>query len=800
MASNPSPNKPCPEGTPAANAPPPPQGMLGVTADFILRAKLRLFLIIFVTAVAIALLVSRTTVKGITVLPEGTYAQRSIRAPYDFEIVDDVATIKKQDDAKYSVPPILGYDPEVLDRAKFRVLSAFATAQASLRRRDAAELPTEGGTEEVINARFAEDLPEEFTPEELGVLYDADYNQAIGDIAVALLDTQSEAYVTDELPLIDKLQADEEGRVRTDKVLIRDLTAEAKPTPMDETKVITLEQARQIIEQAGEKIAGDIPPAAVPVVVKIAKSLVTPNVRVMADETQERRAAAVREVIPVRIVYKKNQLIVGEGHHVTTEQAMVLRWLSEHESGVATIPRVLGLAILLSILVYFAFYVSDVNIPAFNISERDFTFLGINLVLTLVFFRLFMFLGDILALQSPLFSPTAMLFLFPIAGAAMLVRLVLRFEVALVFSVCLALMARQLVSADLPIAPYVLISSLIGIHGVADATRRFEAIKAGLRVAAINVAMIVCVLLLQGKFEGMWTILVSGLAGGLLSGLIVVAMAPLAEGIFRYLTPFSLMELASYEHPLLQQIMTKTPGTFQHSVTISALSEAAAEEIGADALLCRVGALFHDCGKSLHPEWFVENQAQGNPHDRLDDPFRSAEIIMQHVPDGVELALEHRLGDRIIDFIKEHHGTTMVSYFYNKAVRNAGEPCSVDPALFRYPGPTPQTRETAILMIADATEATSRTLKDRSYESVREMIDKTIARLREAGQFDHAPITQYDLAAIRESFCRVLTGVGKDRAAEIPRSEQSPNFDVTPEPTPRRRAGDRAPDAAGGVA
>ncbi|MCZ7585793.1 MAG: HDIG domain-containing protein [Deltaproteobacteria bacterium] len=479
-------------------------------------------------------------------------------------------------------------------------------------------------------------------------------------------------------------------------------------------------------------------------------------------------------------MYKKNQLIVGDGRSVTAEQAMVLRWLASQENLLTALPRILGLSLLFAILVFAAFYIADVNFPEFTISERDFAFLGTMLLVSLVFLRLFVLLGDLISSRYMLFPARALMYLYPLAAATMLVRFVLRFEIALTFAVCLALMGAFIAPTDMPIALFFLISSLVGAHAMGHAARRADLLKAGLFVGLINVAMLSCFFLLRGTYNDIAVLASSALLGGVLSGITAIALTPIVEWLFGYLTPISLLELANYEHPLLRQIMTNTPGTFQHSVTIGALAESAAERIGADPLLCRVGALYHDAGKSMNPEWFVENQSAVNPHDALHDPVKSAEIIKKHVTDGVALAREHKLGERIIDFILEHHGTNRISYFLAKAREaegNGGQP--FDEAVFRYDGPKPRSKETGIMIVADAVEAISRTMKENTADALRQMIDKTVARLQSTGQLDDAPLTQRDLVQMREAFVGVLAGVHRPR---IDYRDEAPDSNLPPSP------------------
>jgi putative nucleotidyltransferase with HDIG domain len=230
-------------------------------------------------------------------------------------------------------------------------------------------------------------------------------------------------------------------------------------------------------------------------------------------------------------------------------------------------------------------------------------------------------------------------------------------------------------------------------------------------------------------------------------------------------------------------LLLKAPGTYHHTLIVSNMAEEAAVAIGADSLLTRVGSYYHDIGKIIRPYFFIENNTDGeNPHDRI-DPYTSARIIISHVSDGVDLAKKYRLPPGIIDFIKEHHGTTRVEYFYHKAVQMKNDPSEVDESAFRYAGPKPHTSETAILMLADSCEATVRAMHPQTSEEMLELIRSVISRRLMSGQLDNSPLTLRDLTLISEAFVRVLQGIHHPRVkypGEESKSEQKENASRQP--------------------
>jgi putative nucleotidyltransferase with HDIG domain len=245
---------------------------------------------------------------------------------------------------------------------------------------------------------------------------------------------------------------------------------------------------------------------------------------------------------------------------------------------------------------------------------------------------------------------------------------------------------------------------------------------------------------------------------GTLAGFLLTGCLPLVEKLFGIVTDISLLELADGSHPLLQELVRRAPGTYTHSITVATLAEAAAEAIGANPLLVRVGSYFHDVGKMLKPHYFVENQNGENRHDAL-EPALSTLIIIGHVKDGQALARQYRLPPPIIDFIMQHHGTTLVEFFYREAIRlqeSSGNGASVLEPAFRYPGPKPQNRENGILMLADAVESASRALGDPTPGSMRKLVHDLLMKRLLDGQFEESGLTLTELHLIEESLCKSL--------------------------------------------
>jgi putative nucleotidyltransferase with HDIG domain len=327
------------------------------------------------------------------------------------------------------------------------------------------------------------------------------------------------------------------------------------------------------------------------------------------------------------------------------------------------------------------------------------------------------------------------------------------------------------------------LSSLFGVLALGNARRLISFFWAALAVAAAGAAVIWAYRLPLPSTDWMGLLTLTGAAifSGLGSASLALVLQYFTAQVLGMSTPMQLVDLTRPDHPLLRSLLRDSPGTYQHSLQVANLSEQAAERVGADTLLTRVGALYHDIGKTMNPVFFIENQVEGmlNPHDDL-DPIASAQTIIRHVTDGLELGRKHRLPRRILDFIAEHHGTMVTRYQYVKAVNAAqGDESQVNIEDFRYPGPRPQSRETAILLLADGCEARVRAEKPKDDPTLERLIQSLIENRVAIGELDDTDLTLRDLNQITESFIATLRGIYHPRV-QYPKLEKPVS---TEEPT-----------------
>ena len=357
---------------------------------------------------------------------------------------------------------------------------------------------------------------------------------------------------------------------------------------------------------------------------------------------------------------------------------------------------------------------------------------------------------------------TVLPFLFPAAALAMLLTVLAAPQLAIMAVMALAALVGYLGGNNLELAVFVALGGILAAAAVGRGERVNQFFWAGLAAALANVGVLLVFSLQDpdprpagpGPAHG------AGVLNGAVSASLTLAGFFILGGLFDITTSLQFIELARPDHPLLRYILRNAPGTYQHSLQVSNLAEQAAERIGANAMLTRVGALYHDAGKALHPQFFVENQLDGaNVHDML-EPDESARIIINHIRDGMEMARRHRLPTAVRAFIPEHHGTLRTMYQYNRALQAAGGDASkVDPQLYTYPGPRPQSKETALLMLADGCEARARSERPKTEADLDRIVKGVIDDRLASGQLDDTTLTLHDLQLIRKSFVSTLKGV-----------------------------------------
>lgn len=352
----------------------------------------------------------------------------------------------------------------------------------------------------------------------------------------------------------------------------------------------------------------------------------------------------------------------------------------------------------------------------------------------------------------------------PVAAVPMLLGMLLEQRLGIVMGLLVTGLVALRIHAELPLIVGLSVGSFVGGYVVRGIRRRIDFFWAALLVGGAQALTIFCgSLVMEWPFPSALERSAAALVSGILAGLLAYCLLPICETVFQRVTDVTLLEISDLNHPLLRELSVKAPGTYHHSLIVARLAEAACEVVGANALLARVGCYFHDIGKMLHPEYFVENQPPSSSrHDRL-VPSMSSLVILNHVKEGVKLAQRYHLNQAIIDFIPGHHGTGLIYYFYRRALEEVEDETQLKEERFRYPGPKPQTRETAVALLADSSEAASRALSEKNPAKIQEVVRRIINNKFIDGQLDDCDLTLRDLNKISDAFIRVLAGIYHSR-------------------------------------
>lgn len=477
------------------------------------------------------------------------------------------------------------------------------------------------------------------------------------------------------------------------------------------------------------------------------------------EATQKRGAAVVATVEPVYYQIQKGELVLRKGERVSREQQIKLQTLYKSASDPMRWSTAGG-AFLCALLLAVGFFVAPSGKPGTPLRCKDMLLISLLLLLFGIGAKSVYLLS--LRMDSvSLFNSFAAA--FPVAGAVGLVAMVFAARRYCTMGLLLSFFCMLMLQADYPLFIYYFLSGMLATWLVTSAQSRQDVVWS---VIPLTVGQILVwlgtTLLAQTSPAEMPVQLTAVAINSLLSLILLFAVSPVLELTFGYSTRFRLMELMSLEQPLMQELMVTIPGTYHHSLVVANMVEAGAKAIGANSLLCKVAALYHDVGKLSYPEYFIENQFGGpNKHDKL-APSMSALILLSHIKKGTELAERYKLGQEITEIIRQHHGTRLIRFFYQKALNLGEKPRESD---FSYPGPRPQTKEAAILMLADSVEASSRTLSDPTPARIKTHIDTIIKGIFSEGQLDESELTFKDLHFLSENFQRILTGIFHQRIA-----------------------------------
>ncbi len=468
-----------------------------------------------------------------------------------------------------------------------------------------------------------------------------------------------------------------------------------------------------------------------------------PNQVIDRRATDEERRRVREAVPPVMTRILRGEIVVRRGEVLMPAHLERLMRLGLVESPFS-LQRILGMAVISALLLAVtAAYLRQYQPEIWSVDKLLLVW-GLGVVLTVALARI----------MVTRFNP----YLIPGAVGTMLIAVLLRARLALYTAAVLSLLVAIVLGGDWRIGLVTYIGATVGVYAIKRLSHRTDLVVAGLWVGAANVASVLAIGLIDqlAWYPEVLTNAALGLANGILVGIIAIGTLPYLEHLFDLVTPIKLLELSNPSHPLLRRLQMEAPGTYHHTIMVANLAEVAAEAIGADSLLVRVGTYYHDIGKIRRPVFFVENQiGVDNPHEKM-APSLSALAISSHVRDGLDLAKEHRLPQPVADFIPQHHGTSLITYFYHQAVQRGDV---AEEEAFRYEGPKPQTRETAIVMLADSAEGAVRAMSRPTPDRIDQLVRRIIREKLDDGQLDECNLAFRELDTIAQTFTRLLASM-----------------------------------------
>jgi putative nucleotidyltransferase with HDIG domain len=502
-----------------------------------------------------------------------------------------------------------------------------------------------------------------------------------------------------------------------------------------------LRDARNAFEESVKRsgLRGDLEQTAV----ILGRQLIQPNLVLNTEKVNAARDEAVQSVEPVQI--RQGEIIIRKGDVVKTEHINLMRDVgllrTGRDYGALAGRTLLVLAIVVLMVVYL-----HQNRSHVLESTSLLGLLGCVLVTVLLLGRLF---------SLPAWPPAP--YLNPSALVGLLLTLLIDARVGGMAAVVAAVLLAVISDLSWSVGVLTLVGGLTAVLSVSKVSQRGDLMRAGFIVGGANFLLMIA-LGLVSKDTGLILHSYLGLLSGVLASIVAIGVLPYLESVFKITSSIRLLELSNPNHPLLRRLMLEAPGTYHHSILVGNLAEAAAEAVGADGLLARVGSHYHDIGKLKRPYFFVENQVgKDNPHDKI-APSLSTLIVTSHVKDGLELAAEYKLPPVVTQFIAQHHGTDLVRFFYHRATE-AAEDDSVEERDFRYPGPKPQGKEVAIVSLADAVEAAVRSLSKPTPGKIEGLVRKIIKDRLNSGQLDESDLTFQDMDRIANSFAKVIMGM-----------------------------------------
>ncbi len=682
----------------------------------------------------------------------GSIISQDIQADRDFLVVDKAATELKRAEAIENTRPIYDYDSNIPAKIDAAMSKAFLYMRENAEEKS--KLPDRKKTAANLKKEFEDISGINLTAYEFKTLSKKGFPLDLySDIAKLVYSSYEDSLISSwDILSLHNVKG----------IIIRDIDNQEERGLDELSSILDAGKMNTILRNKAKTIFKPKRPNRI--VISLAQKAVIPNLTFAKNATEKSKQFVFDNVKPALYKLQKNEMIIREGEKITPDDLDKLDAFYKGQEGnkfinISIFSGIFLTIVLLSVIFY---RMASLRFRLGKTVVTDVIFMSIAIILQVIIVKAGIFICDSIDITSKLAPASIFVYAIPFTIGTMLVAILIGRNEGLIFSVFSSLVIAFLFENKSSIFLLSLVGSAVAAHCIIHCERRSAFFKTGLLVGIVNTGTIVCLSLLSGNLFIIETPLklAMGLTGGILSGFMVSGLVPLFESLFGYTTDIKLLELANLNQPIFQELLMVAPGTYHHSVIVASLAEAAAEEIGANSMLAKVSAYYHDIGKMRKPQYFIENQSGWkNRHDNL-SPQMSSLVIISHVKDGCELANEHNLGKPIADIIKQHHGTGLVRYFYDKAKedsKDSGQ--SVQENDFRYSGPRPQNKEAGLVLLADIVEASSRTLTNPTPARIKNLVDDRIKYAMEEGQLDESDLTFRELKKINETFTRILTGI-----------------------------------------
>jgi putative nucleotidyltransferase with HDIG domain len=707
------------------------------------------FLYLFIFVIILAITLAYVPSRSLPVPEKGEIATTDIVAPADMTIKDEETTESRKKAAAEAVPPVYSFNANVFPNTEEKIREFFIAG------RDFLKEPVTGGRKKELQNQVFENYGLEISSDSLNALISDKFSPTIEENLINLIGIISRSYIITSKNLF--LRGEQQKGLTV-------ITQDRTESFLNVSGILDLKEAKQRLTEEVGKL--DLPTREKNLLINLSHLFLSQNIFYDQLQTDIRRQQARASVGDVFYTIKKGLVILRKGDEVTEDALKKIIAINKNlRSKPSWWLNFVGTFLLFGLLFFTLWYYLKSFLGPTE-AFRNYVLMGILLILSLLCYKLGIFLSGLFSQSSNFFllsSAESYRYAFPFQFGVLLFAFLVSSPIALIFTVINSLLVGYLFKTNIEIVTFCLIGGFAAIYGIKYYGRqdRISTFRAGvLLIAPINVFLILTFHLIKERLIpiGLFSSeILMGILGGILSAALTFLLLPVFEMLFGFATQARLHELTNSDLPVFRQMAMEAPGSYHHSLIVSTLAEEAAEEIKLDPMLVKAGALYHDIGKIKRPEYFIENRPR-NPDMHKDlKPAMSALVILNHVKEGVELAKKLKLPKKLRDIIETHHGKSLVRYFFEKA-KDTYDPemQKVGEESYRYPGPLPKSKEAALIMLADSVEAASRSLKSPTKSNLKRVISEIFNHTLQDGQLDDCEISIHELRAVADSFLDTL--------------------------------------------